>query len=159
MGHAPLAHDGCHQGRLLAADKGPRAFFDGYIKGKARPQDVIPQQAKAAGLVDGDLEPADGQGVFGPDIEEAVGGPDGISADDESFQDSMGISLQETPVHEGPRVSFIRIANNIFRLPRGFSGQLPLAARGKTGPAPAPQARLADGFNDLFRSHVPQSPN
>ena len=52
----------------------------------------------------------------------------------------MGIALEDAPVHEGPGVAFIGIADDVLDVTRGLPAKLPFEPGGKAGAAPAPQA-------------------
>ena len=58
----PLALHGLDEGSLLAADEGACADLDVQVAGEAGAQDVLPQQALAAGLLDGLAQPLHRQG-------------------------------------------------------------------------------------------------
>ena len=107
-GHAAAALDGAHQGGLLAADKGAGPLVDVHLKGKSRIEDVFPQQPVCLGLVDGDLQPPNGQGILGAGVDIALMGVDGPRGDDHPFDDRMGIGLENGAVHEGAGVALRR---------------------------------------------------
>ena len=81
-GHAAVAFDGLEKGRLFAADEGACAQTDFNIKIEAGAEDVVAHEAHFLGLRDGDLEPLNGEGIFGADVDVAHVGADRLSGDD-----------------------------------------------------------------------------
>jgi hypothetical protein len=65
--------------------------------------------------------------------------------------DGVGIAFQEGAVHEGARVSFIGVADNILLITFGISAELPFLAGGETGAATSAQPGLLDLVDDLLR--------
>ena len=57
----------------------------------------------------------DGQRIFRAHINDAVRGADGQGGDDHPFKDGVGIALQHAPVHISAGISFVRVADNVFR--------------------------------------------
>ena len=55
--------------RKMGADKGARAQAQLQIEVKAGVEDVLAQQTVLLGLPDGGLQPLDGDGVLGPDVD------------------------------------------------------------------------------------------
>ena len=66
----------------------------------------------------------------------------------------MGVALQDAPVHEGPGVAFIGIADDVLDVSRGIPAEFPFEPGGKAGAAPAPQARGLDLGDHLLRGHL-----
>ena len=57
----------------------------------------------------------------------------------------MRIAFQDAPVHKGPGVALVGIADDILELTRRLAGRIPTSEPGgETGAAPAPQARRFD---------------
>ena len=92
-GLAALALDGGHQSGFLAADEGAGAQADVDVKVKAGIEDVLAQQAVLAGLLDGDLQALDGDGVLGADVDVALVGTDGVAGDGHGLQHAVGVAL------------------------------------------------------------------
>ena len=80
--HAAVALDGRGHGRALAADERACAAVDVHVEVEAAAEDVVSQQTKLLGLLDGDGEPVHGHGVLGADIDVALGGAGGHACDD-----------------------------------------------------------------------------
>ena len=135
--HAPAAFNRGHERCLLTAYKGPCPLIDVEIEGKTGTQDVLAKQAVLLGLVDGDIQPMHRQRVLGPAVDISLMGPNGLGRDDHPFQDGVGIGLQDAPVHVGPRVPLVCVAQDIFYLSWRLRGKLPLHACGES---PSPSA-------------------
>ncbi len=77
----------------------------------------------------------------------------GVTADGHSFQDRMGIGLQNGAIHEGARVALIPVADDIFRK-RGIAPSfLPFLAGREPRASTAPQAGEFYFFNHLPGFH------
>jgi len=106
------------------------------------------------GLFDGFAQPLDGQGVFGPGIDDASSGADGIAGYNHPLQHRVRISLQQAAVHECARVSLIGVANQVFYISRFLAGSVPLEPGGKAG-SPAPfQTGNLDFLDYLLGGHL-----
>jgi hypothetical protein len=87
------------------------------------------------------------------------------SRDHHSFNDRMRIAFHNTAIHKSPGISFIGIANHIFLVSFGGTGELPFQTGGKSSSATAafrcapPRAghRLTAGASSGWRS-APASP-
>ncbi len=138
------------EGGLLAAHKGAGAHLDDDVQAEPAAQDVLAQEAVGPGLGHGDLQVLDGQGVFGPDVDVGLGGPDGVAARHHALQEPVGVALAHRPVHEGPRIALVGVADHVLLVAGRGQGHLPFAARGETRPAPAPQSRGQDVVHHLL---------
>ena len=90
----------------------------------------------------GGLQPLDGDGVLGPDVDVALVGPHGVARDGHGLQNGMGVALQHRAVHERAGIALVGVAADVLH-PVGahrVGGELPLFARGEARAAPAPQA-------------------
>ncbi len=98
---APLPLAGAEQRRFLAADVGPGAHLDAdvEVEGVAR-QDVGAQQPVAAAPGQHVLEKAPKVGVFSPEVEDALPGPDGVAGDRHPREHTVGKLGQEDPILE-----------------------------------------------------------
>lgn len=155
-GHAPPSLNGGHEGSFFSADKGSGSLFDLQIEVEAAAEDAAAQKAPFPGLPEGDLQTLDGQGILRPDVDVAFASSNGIAADNHTLDDSVGVTFQDTAVHERSGIALIRVADDVLLVAGRAAGELPLQARGKTGTPPAPQTRLFDFGNDLFRGHLGQ---
>ena len=113
-GLAAVALDGGHQRGLLAADEGAGAQAQLDIKVKAGAEDIVAQQAVFTGLLDGDLQTLDGDGVLGTDIDIALVRADGIAGNGHGLQHRMGVALQHGAVHERAGVALVGVAADIL---------------------------------------------
>ncbi len=89
-GLAAVALDGGHQRGLLAADEGAGAQAELDVEVEAGAEDILAQQAVFPGLLDGDLQALDRDGVLGADIDIALVGADGIAGDGHGLQHAWG---------------------------------------------------------------------
>ena len=142
------------QGRFLAADKGPGAHAHFHVEIKARFEDPFSQEAHLPGLLDGDVQAVDGQGVFGAHINISPVGADGISGNGHSFQNGMGVSFANRPVHKRPGVALVGVADDVFLVGRVLPGEFPFHAGGKSRSPPALQPGLGDDLDHLLRGFI-----
>ena len=142
-----------HQSGFLAADECARTQADEDIKIKTGAKDVLAQQAIFTGLIDGDFQALDGDGILRAHIDIALAGADGIAADGHGFQHGMRVALQHGTVHKGARVALVGVTDHVFLIRLGGGGKLPLLARGETRAAAAAQAGLEHLADDLFGGH------
>jgi len=98
----------------------------------------------------------DGQGIFGPAVDVAVMGADGLGGDDHAFEDRMGIRLQDAAIHESAGIALVGVAEDVFDVAGGGGGEFPFQARGEAGPAAAAKAGIEDFFHDLVGGHLRQ---
>ena len=131
------------RGGFLPADKGPGALIDVDVEGKAAAEDIGAEQAVLAGLVDGDLQPADGQGIFGAGIDVALVGVDGPGGDDHALEHGVGVGFEDAAVHESARIAFVGVAQHVFDRTRTGLGKGPLEPGGKAGPPRGPAGRMS----------------
>ena len=68
----------------------------------------------------------------------------------------MGIALQYASVHERAGVALVSVAGYILLIAFGLQRKFPLQTSWETCAAPAPEARLLDLIDDLFRGHFRQ---
>ena len=64
--------------------------------------------------------------------------PIALAADDHPFDDGVRIGLEDGPVHEGPGIPLVAVADQILGRPWLFAAQGPLAAGREAGAAAAP---------------------
>ena len=118
-GRAALAFDRGHQRGFLAADERAGADAQVDVEIERRFEDAAAQQAELLGLLDGGLQPADGQRIFGADIDEALVGADRIGGDGHAFEHAVRIALEHAAVHERAGVAFVGVADDVFLLRSG----------------------------------------
>ena len=132
------------QGGFFPADVGPGPNAEFQLEAEIAALDLSPQPAFLLRLADGTAQPVDGEGIFGPHIDETPACPHGIGRDRHALQQAMGIPFHHGAVHEGPGVSLIGVAHHqLFSSWPAGDGR-PFEARGVArAPAP-PQAAAAD---------------
>ena len=76
-----------------------------------------------------------------------------VGADYEAFQYTMGIALEQAPVHIGTGITFIGINNDILCFAWCVTGGLPFHTCGETTTTPSPQIRPFYHFHYIIRAH------
>ena len=71
-----------------------------------------------ARLADGDLHRLDRVGIFGADIDVAIGGADGDAGDGHALDQYEGIAFHDHAVGEGAGIALIGVADDVFLLRR-----------------------------------------
>ena len=151
-----MAFDGGHQRSLLAADEGAGAQAQLNIKGKAGAEDIVTQEAVFTGLLNGDLQTVDGDGVLGTDIDIALVRANGVAGNGHGLQHHMGVALQHGAVHERAGVALIGVAADILHIALALPGKEPLLPGGEAAAAAPAQAAVLDGLDDLIGGHPRQ---
>ena len=136
----PSFHGG-DQGGLFSGDEGPGALDDFDIEIESGPKDVLSEQAVLPGLADGDVHALDRQRVFVPDVDESLLGPDRFRPDDHPFENGVGIGLEDGPVHEGARVPFVAVADEVLGRRSFLCGRAPTSCRSGSPRRLGPGAR------------------
>ena len=116
-------------------------------------EDVVAQQAPLFQLGNGVLQPGNGHGVLGTDVDVAVVGTDGVAGDHHAFNQLEGVAFHDGAVHEGAGVALVTVADHITH---GFlltGNLLPLLACGEAAAAAAPEAGLVHFVDDLIPGH------
>ena len=150
---AALPFHGVDEGGLLAADERSCPVADFNVEIEAGAQDVVSQQPVFFRLFDGNAETLDGKGVFRPDVNQPPVCPDAVSANRHGFDDRVGVAFHDGTVHEGARVSFVRVADYVFLVILVAAGELPFQPRGETAAAPASEPGAFDFVDDFLRGH------
>ena len=156
-GLAALAFHRVDKGGLFAADESTGTVAELDIEVEAAAEDVLAEEAVFAGLLDGDLEAVDGEGIFGTDVDETLGGADGVAADGHSFDDAVGVTLEDGAVHEGAGVTLVGVADDVFLVGLVFGAEAPFDAGGEACAATAAEAGLGDLVDNLLGSHLGQA--
>ncbi len=147
-GLADATLDRPHQRARLAADKGSTAAADLDLQVETRAENVLAQQTRFSGLLQGEADMLDRQGVFVADVDIARGSAHSVGADDDAFENAVRVGLQQAAVHERAGIALVGIADDVLGLSVGSVGRLPLASGGKACPASAAQSRALDDVND-----------
>jgi len=139
------------QRRFFAAHESARALHDLDIETKLRSQNMVAEQPLFIGLFQGGPHVRNGQRIFIPDIQNSLGRPGRISADQHSFQNTVRIAFQNAAVHVGTRIAFIRVTHEKFMFsPGSLREEPPLDSRGESRPT----APAQPGPDNLFHHPV-----
>ena len=103
------------------------------------------------GDFDGSSHCGDGIRVFGPDVDVALGGADGVGRDRHALDEQERIALHHHPVGEGAAVAFVCVAADELQLVNAVEHRLPFDACGEARTAAAAQAGVRDLGDDLRR--------
>ena len=155
-GHTALALDGGGKGTALAADEGTGTPVDVHMEAEAGVHDIIAQQAQTGGLVNGYLQALHGQGILGPDIDIALGGPGGDTGNHHALDNGVGVTLHDGAVHKGAGVTLIAVADDVLHIGDISAHTLPLAPGREAAAAPAPEAGVGNLPADGLVRHVEQ---
>ena len=130
--HSPGALDGGHQRGLFAADKGAGAFFDLQVEAKAGVQDIVSEQTVLLHLLHSCGQSLDSQRVFGTDVDETLGGADGVGADEHTLEDGVRVTFEDGSVHESTGVTLVGVADDVLLSTGSVVAELPLQTGGET---------------------------
>ena len=156
--NGPPAFQGVEHGGLLAANVASGADVQVQLQAEIRPQDMAPQIAFGIGLGNGDFQPM-GRPLIGL-AQKDIGdiGVNGIGADEQAFDELVGVALQQEPVLEGARFHLIGIDHQVFGaggiFPLGY--EAPFAGCGESGAPPAAQVGVIHRGDDLLGRHAGQ---
>ena len=118
---------------------------------------MLAQQTILSCLLDGGVQTLYRNGVLCADIDITLIGTDGIACDGHGLQYHVGIALQNRTVHEGARVTLIRVTTDVFLHLSAVAGcELPFQAGGEACASTAAEAAVQNGLNDFIRSHLCQ---
>ena len=105
------------------------AFHQADVEMETAAQNVVAQQSRLPGLLDGAVEPVHGQRILGAHVDDALGGAHHVAADDHAFQQGVRIAFDLVAVHVGAGIAFVGIADDEFLVGRGLAQELPLERR------------------------------
>ena len=121
----------------------------------ARADDAGAEQPLAPRRRDRRAHRGDGMGIFGTDVDVALGRADGDAGDRHAFDEDEGIALHDHAVGEGAAVALVGIADDVFlRSPAALRDRPPLDAGRKAGAAAAAQAGLHHLLDDRRRARA-----
>jgi hypothetical protein len=126
---------------------------DGDVVREAGAQNVLAQKPLLIGFFDRALEDARAVEELPTNVD--VGGPalQRVGGDDLAFEHLVGVFFHEQAVLERPRLRFVRVAEQIDRLPlRVLRDEAPLDSRRKPRSAAATQPGFLHLFGDRLRS-------
>ena len=124
------------------------------MKVESGAQDIIAEQPAIPHLLQGYYEPLNCQWIFCSDINVTFRCPYGISADEHTFQNSVGVAFHYCPIHESTGVSFIGIAHYIFDGARCIVAELPFGAGGEARATSTAQSRFLHLIDYFLRLHL-----
>ncbi len=113
--HPSLAFERCDQGRFLTADERAASLVDGDVEIESGSEDVLAQEPGLARLLHGDPGVTHRHRVLGADVDDPVRRADRERRDHHAFDDGVRRTFQKAPVHEGARVAFVGVADEVFR--------------------------------------------
>src|SRR5208337_1481183 len=145
---APL--DGAHQRARLPGDEGPGTAMDGHVEVEARAQDVRAHKPVLTRLLQGQPRVLDGQWVLLPYVDIPLVGTDGVAADDQTFEDAVGVTLEEATVHVRAGVPLVAVDDDVLHIARRLAGRLPLHAGRESAAPPPAQVGPLDPVDDLL---------
>ncbi len=96
------------------------------------------------------LEPFNGKGVLGPDIDVTSGGADGICPDDHTLDYRMRVALDNRSIHKRARIALVGITDYVPLISRGSRAEFPLEAGRESGAASSPKTGLLYELNHLI---------
>ena len=97
---------------LLSTDKSTCTLEDADIEGEVGVEDMLAQKTFLPTHVERLADADDGLGIFGTDVEDALGCTNGIGGNHHALDDSQGIGLQEDAIHESTWVTLVTIADD-----------------------------------------------
>ncbi len=151
---ADLAFEGAHERGGLAAHEGAAAARDGEVEVEAGAENVLPEQAVLAGLLDGDGEVHHGQRVLVAHVDEPLVRAHGVGADDNALQHRVRIALHDRAVLERAGVTLVAVAHDELAVASGVAACPPLARGNEPGAAASAQAGALDLADHLLRGQL-----
>ena len=145
------------EGSLLTADEGSGTITQFDVEREVGTEEMIAQESQFRSLLDGHLQPVNGQGIFRPDIDESLPGPDGIPAECHGLDNAVGITLHDASIHESSWVALIGIAHHIFLIGLRACREAPFASCGEAAATTAAQPRLLYDIDDIVGAAIHQA--
>ena len=146
-----LAFNGIQQCGFLAADIGPGTEVRIEVEIDPAAENVFTQQTGLDRFFDGRLATFVRLPEFAADVVVADGCADGVTGDGHALDQRMRVIAHDVAVLAGPRLAFVRIADDVFLPGRRAWHEAPLEAGVETGTAAATQGRGLERFDDLGR--------
>ena len=146
MGTAGKAFKRGDEGCFFAADECSCALHQLDVEVEATIEDVVAEQAVFACLLDGAVEAAHGQRIFGADVDDSFCGAHHVCADDHAFEQGVRVAFDLVAVHVGAGVAFVGVADDVFDVGLGFGEEVPLV----TGEEARATAATKAGCFDLL---------
>src|SRR5215472_117161 len=124
-----------------------------HIEIEAGPLDVFSQPASAVRLIDSALQPLGRTKVLAANVQVSFMTADSIRGDDESFQQSVRVALQNISVLESAGLALVCVHHQIPRLGGLLRNEGPLLPGRKPRPAQPAKPRLRYFLDYLSRRH------
>ncbi len=148
--------DGVDQGGFLAANERTRPHLESDREIDAAVEDVVTDQAVVFRLHERLVEALDRQRVFGADVDVSPGRPDGVGRDQHPFQEPVRVAFAHRAVHEGARIPFVGVADQVLLVRGRVAGELPLHPGQESAPPAAPEPALEHLVDHFLRGHAAQ---
>ena len=137
--HAAVALEALDEGGLLADDVGAGAPVQDDVDGEVGAEDVLADVAGGVGVVEGLGDALLGQRHLAADVEERLGGADGVAGDEHALDELVRVLLHEEPVLVGAGLGLVAVHHEVAR-PHAGRAEAPLGAGGEAGAAAAEEA-------------------
>src|SRR5437879_4775404 len=134
LGPALLALERRDEPRLLAADVGARPAVHDDLEVEARALDVLAEETRVVGFLDGGAHDAPRLDVLAADVDEAQVRADGARGDEHALDEGVRIALHEIAVLEGAGLALVRVDHEIARRRRALGNEAPIHAGGEARP-------------------------
>ena len=145
-----LAFERFEQRRLFARFVRARAAMDEDVAVEARSENVLAEESARVGLVDRVLEHVLHVEELAADVDVGHLRADGVAGDRAALDQQVRIALHQQVVLERPRLAFVGVAGDVFRVRRLLVDELPFHAGRKPGAAAAAQARRLHDLDHLI---------
>ncbi|MNM97081.1 hypothetical protein D3C81_1095770 [compost metagenome] len=149
--------EGVDQCGFFTADVATGTGVDKQLEVETATENVLAQQACCFGFLDRTVEVARCGGVLATQEDVAAVGFQRTGADQHAFDQQMGLLLHQHAVFPGVGLHFIRVAQQVADV-HGFvfGHQAPLDARREARTAPALEAGVFYGLDDIVLGHLRQ---
>ena len=117
---------------------------------------MLAQNTGGPCLIDGISQAFHGDGILRAHVDVTLGSADGVTAQHHTFDDAVGIALQQAAVHKCARIALVGVTDHeLAPVPgHGLHARLPLHARGEACAAAAPEARVLDNGHHVLLTHA-----
>ncbi len=153
LGKPLSALEGAQERGLFAADVGARAAVDHDVEIEPASLDVLSEPPLRVRFLDRATQALRRSEILAADVDVRLVAPDGEGGDDHSFEESVGIPLQDVTILERPRLALVRVHHQILRLGAVLGNEGPLSRCGESRAAQAAEVRLSDFLDDRGGRH------
>jgi len=117
---------------------------------------MVTQQSGLLRLSNGQLQPLNGKGILGADIDVALPGIHSVGRDHHALDHPVGVAFHDAAIHKRAGVALVAVADHIaHRLLLG-SHLAPLLPRREACAAPAPEPGIRHGLDHRLGRHFKQ---